>query len=325
MTLQAVSLHDILAGQAAQGHCVVALGTFDGVHRGHMAILAHARDLAARLAVQSVAFTFDCLPLEVLHPQEAPYRITSPYTRVALLAQQVDRVLVAHFDEALASVLPGDFISRVLMQGLKCVGIVAGFNYTFGQGATGKADYLESVAKERGLAVEIVPPIEHHGQQISSSLIRRLISEGDVTKAAHLLGRSFCLEGQVVEGDARGRQLGFPTANVVCDHRLLVPADGVYVTEFWRNKEGTSSQRLGAAVTAISCRPTFGGTNTSIESFVLDYHGDLYGANVGIHFLHRLRGIVRFASGQELRSQISADVAVARELFSSFTPSRLQA
>lgn len=316
MNVTTIDLASVLAGKARQERCVVALGTFDGVHCGHVEILHAARRLAARLQAVCIALTFDRLPLELLQPELAPPLLTSHPVRLALLARHVDQVLVVTFNAELAALTPVDFVTDVLATGLHCVGIVAGFNFTFGKGAAGSVADLQAIGSDLGLGVSVVPPVRCAGRQVSSTLIRQMISAGDVTTAAALLGRPFALEGRVGRGDARGRELGFPTANVQSDPRLIVPADGAYITEVWHGGTADAdAYRIGYAVTGISNRPTFAGTGTSVESHIIDYSGDLYNAAVHVRFIKRLRGIVHFQNAGELQKQIGADVAAARTHF----------
>lgn len=326
--METVNLGALVAGTVARGPCVVALGTFDGVHRGHVAVLRKAAVVARGSGWPSVAFTFDRLPRELLQPELAPPLLTSHAKRQQLLAEHVDRVVVAEFDSSLAALGPRAFVESVLWRGLQCREVVVGFNYTFGHGAAGRAQTLRGIGGPLGLGVHAVPPVHGSAGQVSSTLIRCLVAKGEVAEAADLLGRPFALEGPVVPGAARGRQLGFPTANLGFGHRMVLPAEGVYLSQVWSQpKDGpeapeTDARLLGNAVTAVSRRPTFGESEPTVESFILDYSGSLYGQQVEVRFLRRLRGIIRFSRFEELRAQMESDIREAREYF---RPARLQA
>jgi riboflavin kinase/FMN adenylyltransferase len=308
-----VSLDELLNGSVRRYPCVAALGAFDGVHLGHQAILESAREKAQALGGCSIALTFDRLPAEVLKPKQAPMLITLPEARFSLLERMVDEVVVIPFDQQLIHLEATDFIEQALIKGLGTVGVVVGFNYTFGKGARGTAELLQRYAAAKLLNVTVVPPVEAAGGQVSSTRIRKHIDTGEIALANALLGRPFRLTGQVIAGDARGRVLGYPTANVAVDSRLILPHPGVYVTRFQSPiPNNPALQETHTAVTAISNRPTFSGKDISVESFVLDYDRDLYGQVVYLDFLHRLRDIRRFNDAAELSAQIARDVEAAR-------------
>ncbi|NLN17984.1 MAG: riboflavin biosynthesis protein RibF [Firmicutes bacterium] len=288
---------------------MVSLGTFDGVHRGHVAILNEATRQARACAADSVALTFDRLPLELLRPSEAPLLLTPPDERMRLLGRHVDRVVSLRFDWPLAKLAPSEFVERVLIEGLGAQAIVVGFNYTFGRQGNGNADTLLGLGRRLGVPVTVVPPVSSGLGPISSTAIRHFVAAGDMQSAADMLGRPFALIGQVDKGYARGRKLGFPTANIVCHRRQILPSEGVYVSE-----AGYADGRfIGDAVTAISRQPTFSGRSITIECHILDYAGDLYGERLEIRLHKRLRTPMRFASAEELREQIDRDIAAARD------------
>lgn len=308
-----VTLDEVINGAIRRYPCVAALGTFDGVHLGHQAILNNARAKAQALGGCSIAFTFDRLPSEVINPKKAPPLITLPDVRFKLIEQLVDEVVVIPFDEQLTNLEATTFIEQVLIKGLGTVGVVVGFNYTFGQGAKGNAQLLQQYAAAHPLDVMVVPQVTVEGCQVSSTRIRQHISAGEVALAHALLGRPFRLMGQVTAGDARGRILGYPTANLAIDARLVIPGPGVYVTQFQLvTTTSHAEQETHLAVTAISNRPTFSGKDISVESFVLDYDRNLYGEIIYLDFLHRLRDIQKFSSAAELSAQIAHDVESAR-------------
>lgn len=317
--IETVELAELAAGTAARGPCAVALGSFDGVHLGHLAIVKRTAEVARQSGEHSVAFTFDRLPLEVVQPERAPVLLTPHPRRLQLLGRYVDRVVVVRFDREFASLDPTRFVQDILVTGLQCRDAVAGFNYAFGKGASGTADSLRLAGSHFGFGVHIVAPVFCGSMQVSSTRIRHLVAQGRLEEAGELLGRPFSLEGNVVSGEGRGRHLGYPTANLAYDPRLALPAEGVYISEVWQHPEsctttsGSQDGFLGRAVTAVSQRPTFGGRETTVESFILDYSGDLYGRALEVRFLYRLRGIVEFSGAGELRAQIEQDVAKARQ------------
>lgn len=296
---------------------VIALGTFDGVHKGHQAILSRAIALRDRLqsrltgkAVEAVVFTFDRLPVEVLRPDKAPGRLMTTEARCQrMLALGIDRVVLASFDEAMIRLEPEAFVDEILFSAFHVGGIVVGFNYTFGYRGRGNVALLAEKAKAHGVAVDVVQRVTSGEDVVSSSLIRELIRSGDCERARELLTKPFFLEGEVVDGEKKGRILGYPTANLQPCDRLVIPADGVYLTRVERS--GTD---LGHALTVISDRPTFQGRQRSIESHILDFDGNLYGTRLRLHFLRYMRPIVRFGDPQALKAQIERDVAQAKDL-----------
>lgn len=312
-------------GHAARA---VGLGTFDGVHQGHRAILERTLACAAeqspqaRLAerLEPIAFTFDRLPLEVLARERAPARLMPAPTRYRLLLEMgVHQVVVARFDRELARVEPEEFVESVLIKALGARCIVIGYNHTFGHKGRGDADLLRQVAGRHGANVVVVDPVSVDGEEVSSTRIRSRLASGDCSGAARLLGRPFALEGPVVEGDRRGRELGYPTANIAVSDGQLVPADGVYLT--WATTpDGEGS--LGYGMTVIGVKPTFGGTVRAVETHVLDYTGNLYGRSLQLAFLERLRGIVRFTGPDALREQIRQDMLHARRCIAELGDAR---
>ncbi|MBI2204140.1 MAG: bifunctional riboflavin kinase/FAD synthetase [Candidatus Rokubacteria bacterium] len=291
-----------------RGPAVVALGTFDGVHRGHRAILGTAVDRALALGVPSVACTFEPHPIEVLQPGRAPAAITTLDERLALIAATgIDGTLVIDFTPATARIEPEAFVGDVVAGRLQAREVVVGFNHSFGRGARGNADLLGKLGERLGFATHVVPPYTVDGVAVSSTAIRAALAAGDVERAATFLGRPYAVIGEVVRGAGRGRQLGFPTANVRPDRPALARV-GVYACRM--EVDGADHP----AVVNVGVRPTFGETTLAVEVHVLDFSADLYGRRVRVTFLHRLRDETRFPSVEALRTQIEADVAQARAL-----------
>jgi riboflavin kinase/FMN adenylyltransferase len=284
----------------------VALGTFDGVHLGHRAILGTALTRAREAGVEAVACTFDPHPIEVLQPDRAPRPITPLEERLVLIGDTgVDAVVVLAFTRALAAMEPEAFVKDVLLERLHAREIVVGYNHRFGRGARGDAQLLESLAGRLGFRAHVVPPLTVDGVAVSSTEIRAALQRGDVRSAARGLGRPYAIAGRVTTGAGRGRTLGFPTANIAPDRPLLV-ARGVY--------RGSVSvdNRQHAAVVNVGVRPTFGEDTLAIEAHLLDFAGDLYGREIRLDFLDRLRDEMRFPSVEELKAQVFRDIAAAR-------------
>jgi riboflavin kinase/FMN adenylyltransferase len=285
---------------------VVALGTFDGVHLGHRAILGTAVTHAREAGLQALACTFEQHPIEILQPARAPRSITTVQERLALIAGTgVDGVVVLSFTPELAAVEPEAFVKEVLLGRLRAQQIVVGFNHRFGRGARGDAGLLQELASRLGFQAHVVPPLTVGGVPVSSSEVRTALQRGDVVAAARFLGRPYAIGGTVTSGAGRGRTLGFPTANLAPDGNLLIPR-GVY---------GCLAHVDGVAhptVVNIGVRPTFAETTLAIEAHLLDFTGDLYGRRMRLDFVLHLREEMRFPSVEDLKAQIARDVEAAR-------------
>ena len=287
---------------------VVTIGNFDGVHLGHRHVLARARELAGSLGCDSplpvVAVTFDPHPLEVIAPDHAPLRLSTLHQRIALLrAAGADRVYVLDFSKDMSSWTPDEFVQRVLVDQLRTAGVVIGENFRFGHKAAGNIAFLRAAGDTYGFAVDGLT-LDGGAVAYSSTLVRSLVAEGDVVRAAEILGHPHTVEGVVVRGDRRGRELGFPTANMQADTGIAVPADGVYAGWVIR----ADGDRLPAAI-SVGANPTFDGVERRIESYVLDRTDlDLYGETIGVEFVDRLRGQLTFTGVDDLVMTIRADV-----------------
>jgi riboflavin kinase/FMN adenylyltransferase len=282
---------------------VLTIGNFDGVHRGHRTLLDATRRAASDLARPAVALTFDPAPRDVLRPDNGIPRIQSMARKLVHLERAgLDAVVVQPFDLALAALEPGMFARRVLSGDLNVGALVVGHDFRFGHGRAGTADTL----RDLGVPVHVVPPLVDEEGIVSSSRIRKLLLAGDVAGAARLLGHAHEVEGVVVEGERRGRTLGFPTANLDVRGGLL-PADGVYAVHML--------DRPGVA--NLGTRPTFAGMSRRLEVHLLDFSGDLYGRPVVVTFVARIRGEQRFESIDALRQAIAADAEAARRIVSA--------
>jgi riboflavin kinase/FMN adenylyltransferase len=302
------------------GPSVVTIGNFDGVHRGHQEVLAHARARAAELGgLPVVAMTFDPHPMAVLRPGHAPAMISDPGQRAELLgAAGADAVLILPFDKETAAWSPQEFIDRVLVGTLHAKAVVVGENFRFGHKAAGHVDTLVEAGAEGGFEVEGLN-LAGDTQPWSSTYIRRLIADGDVEGAAKALGRPLRVTGTVVEGDKRGRELGYPTANIPAEAGAAVPLDGVYAGWLTVLEPAPGAPQYGEplpAAISVGSNPTFDGVDRRVESYVLDRDDlELYGARIAVDFVARLRGSqIRFDTIDDLLVQMKADVDGARQL-----------
>lgn len=290
------------------GPCVVTLGNFDGVHLGHRELFRHLVRKARQLDCRSVVYTFNPHPLKLLHPEKAPLLLNTPEEKQRLIsASHVDLLIEAPFTRELATLSPGKFIDDILLNVLQVKTLVIGYDYTFGKGRQGNAEFLCSCGATRGFSVDVLQPVSADGQPYSSTRIRRLVADGQVSKVVSLLGRHYNLQGRVVAGEQRGRGLGFPTANLETDKEQL-PAPGVYAVKV-RHK-----QQEYNGVVNLGRRPTFGTGKSTIEVHLIDFSGQLYGHDLRIYFVERLRGEQKFASPKLLAEAIGADVLRARQL-----------
>lgn len=288
---------------------VATIGNFDGLHRGHQAILDQVIARARERPGTSLVITFDPHPLKVLAPGRAPKTILTPGQKLHRFEEAgIDAVLVLPFDARLAAVSAESFVDDYLSRGLGLKEVYVGANFNFGRGRAGNADLLVTLCTALGMRAGKVDEVRVLGSPISSSRIRRAIQAGEVELAAELLGRPFAIEGTVGHGAGRGAGLGFPTANLRPLNELL-PQDGVYVT---RALVGGSAHQ---GVTNIGSRPTFADQDFAVETHLLDTAPDLYGRTIEIAFLARLRQELRFESAQALVEQVRRDVARAREFF----------
>jgi riboflavin kinase/FMN adenylyltransferase len=287
----------------------VALGTFDGVHLGHRRVIASARDWARKHGSRAGVVTFDPHPLQVLSPDDHPSLISTTAVKIDLIEQlEMDEVIVIPFTEEFSRLEPDTFCSDVLVDRLRVRRVSVGANFRFGHGAAGDADFLRSRPE---FETEVVPLFEQDGEPVSSSRIRSLVAAGEVARAAQLLGAPFRLDGTVVEGDARGRELGMPTANLDPPDEIVVPGAGIYAALAVFD----DGQVISPAAVSIGVRPTFEEAGeTRIEAHLIDFQGNLYGQVMRLIFLSRLRDEERFESAEALMVQMEKDVAQVRRL-----------
>jgi len=307
--------------QVPQGYgpSVATLGNFDGVHRGHRAVLSTVVERARADGAHAVAVTFDPHPVAVLHPERAPQIITAPEQRLDLLATTgLDAVLVMEFTREFALLTPERFVVDVFVKALGASVVVVGEDTRFGVRNSGDVNTLRQLGVDHGFEVVTLADIGDGGRW-SSSRVRGLVIEGDVAAAAEILARPHEVSGEVVHGDHRGRELGYPTANLSQESAGLIPADGVYVGRLIRPKlpDRDVDRALPAAI-SIGTNPTFAGTERRVEAHVLDRSDlDLYGETVVLEFIERLRPTLKFDSIEDLILQIADDVERTRAVLSS--------
>jgi riboflavin kinase/FMN adenylyltransferase len=303
------------------GRCVATIGIFDGVHRGHQQIIARATELAAERKVPTVLITFTPHPSEVVRPGSHPPLLTTNTRKAELVeALGVDVTVFVPFTPEFSHLTPEEFVHEAVIADLHASAVVVGENFRFGHKAAGDIATLAELGQRWGFDPEAVPLLVDGSRPISSTYIRSCVEAGDVDAATESLGRPHRLDGVVIRGDQRGRDLGFPTANLRAEAYAAVPADGIYAGRVVRIDEwGNTRVDIPARAAAISVgtNPTFDGRHRSVEAFILDFDGDLYGQNLGVEFVHRLRGMVRFSSIDELVVQMTADVEQTRELLGS--------
>lgn len=289
---------------------VVTVGTFDGVHRGHQQVLEEITRRAHRTGRRSVLVTFHPHPLRIVRPEVAPKLLTIPAEKKEILAESgLEYAVFLAFDQRLREYPARRFVEEILLGRIGMHELVIGYDHGFGRDREGTVDTLRALGQELGFAVDVVEEVRFDGGVISSSRIRKSLLEGDVRTAAAALGRPYSLQGIVVHGMERGRELGFPTANIsIADQEKLLPLEGVYAVH------GAFDGDRVPGLLHLGPRPTFSGFPPSIELHLLDWEGDLYGREVRVDFHTRLRGIESFASAAELVEQMRRDAARGREV-----------
>ena len=292
-------------GSWRAGPCSVAIGTFDGVHRGHRAVLAAVLGGRAAPAV----LTFANHPATVLRPDEPMPMLTDLDDRLHLIAEAgIEVAAVVDFDRRFRELSPAEFADRYLVSGLGAVLVAVGQGFRFGRGAAGSVDTLRLLGADRGFEVVEVAPVSDRGVQVRSSQIRALLSEGAVSSAAELLGRPHSVSGVVIAGDGRGRSIGVPTANITVTPGTAMPAGGVYAV-----LADVDGDRV-PGVANLGTRPTFGGGEPILEVHLFDFSADLYGEPIRVLFVERIRDERKFDSIEALVAQIADDVETGRDL-----------
>jgi riboflavin kinase/FMN adenylyltransferase len=281
---------------------VLTLGVFDGLHLGHQRIIQTVVQRAKTLNAISTAITFDPHPRAVLHPESAPPLLQTLDQRLAALEfLGVEQTIVIRFNRDFASIEAEDFLRDIIYDRLQAREVYLGKGFAFGKGRAGNIELLKKISAELGFFADEVPEVQLRGTRVSSSKIRELLAAGRVNQARRMLGRPYGVEGKIIRGDRRGHTIGFPTANLQPQNRVI-PRTGVYVTatligDTWRR-----------SITNVGIRPTFGGdAEPSVETYIFDFDGDLYGDVLRVRFLHRLRDEKKFSGIDELKTQIERD------------------
>lgn len=284
----------------------VAIGSFDGVHRGHQALLRRMAARAREAGMRTAALTFFPHPRRVLRTLPPRFYLTTLDDRVRLIAEQgVDLIITHPFDDEVRRIRAADFVDQ-LLDTLDMKQLWGG-NFAFGYNREGDVPFLRRQGEEKGFTVETLDEsVNWNGELVSSRRIRQSLEEGDMADVNGCLGRYYCVRGPVVKGDQRGRTIGFPTANLAVWDELLLPANGVYATYIWL---GDKRHR---AATNVGTRPTVDGLKLTVEAHILDFDADIYGEDARLEFAHRIRPEMRFSGLDELKSRIAADVETVR-------------
>lgn len=306
-----MGIEDELAGIAPEKDMVLTIGVFDGVHLGHKSLIAKVKEQARQKGLLSGVVTFSTHPQEALSPQTKLPCLTDLAQRRTLLKKEgIEEVIVLPFTPELAQLTARQFVS-LLKKYLRLRGLVIGPDFALGRNREGDVDRLRTLGREMGFTVTVVPPVIVNGGIVSSTAIRDALAKGDMRKVRRLTGRFFSLHGRVVTGAGRGAKLGFPTANLDVEPQQALPADGIYVTcSYIDNK-------VYRSVTNIGTRPTFNGSDRTIEVYVIDFSGDLYGQDTTIDIIDRLRDEKRFDSIEALKAQMAEDVKAAVTILNS--------
>ena len=288
---------------------VLTIGNFDGVHLGHQRIFQRVKEKAKEIGGQSIVYTFDPHPVELLAPERKPLLITSFREKLRLIEEQgIDVVISANFSPKFASQTPGDFVKNILYDQIKIRHLFVGHDYTFGKDRRGNIAMLVDLGRKLGFNVEVVEAVRVGGAVVSSTRIRELIQKGEMPEAARMLGRNYLLSGKVIHGHGRGsKQLGFPTANLKPEGALF-PKPGIYAT--WTYHEGEKY----AGVANLGWNPTFHDQKFSIEVHILNFDREIYGQPLRVEFVERLRDEITFHGPEELISQIKKDISRARKI-----------
>jgi riboflavin kinase/FMN adenylyltransferase len=289
---------------------VLTLGNFDGLHLGHQELIKIVMKRARETGAASMVVTFRPHPLKVLAPEKCPPLISIYEEKIALFEKLgLDVLVKIPFTLDFSAMSPEDFTKKILCDLLGAKEIFVGYNYRFGKGRAGTVEILKKLGEEYGFVVREVEQISLDGEVISSTKIRKLLGEGRVERAARLLGRTYAITGIVVKGDGRGKGLGFPTANIAPKHSII-PASGVYAVRFFVR------EKLYDGIANIGVRPTFDEDRLTIEVYILDFNEDIYGEEISLYFIGKIREERKFKSPDALIRQITADIRTAREMLS---------
>ncbi len=292
------------------GPTALAIGNFDGVHRGHGALLSRLVEAARQAALPPTILTFEPHPREFFAPDSAPARLSTLREKLELLADAgVEQAMVCRFNAGFAALSADQFIEQVLVRGLLLRHLIVGDDFRFGKARIGNFALLQAAGARHGFTVEAMGSVTVDGERASSSGVRRALAVGDMEHAARLLGRPYIIDGQVAHGDKVGRQLGFATANIRIKHNPL-PMTGVFAVQV----SGLGEKPL-PGVANLGIRPTVGGTRPLLEVHLFDFDRDIYGRHISVRFVHKLRNEQRFPNFDALKAQIAADAVAARAFF----------
>ena len=301
-------IHGLPENSASFSFSAVAIGNFDGIHKGHQALLRKAVEGSKAQGLTPVVLTFYPHPVEVLNPQKKLEQLTTTSERLVLMESLgIQFVCVAQFDQKLKELSPEDFFERYLIRGLKAKSVYVGYNFRFGKERSGDIHLLKRLCDKNGLTLTVLEAVSD-GSKVSSSLIREKISQGEIEKATQLLGRPYSISGMVKPGDGRGQQLGFPTANLYCAAEKILPKNGVYVSRVkWQ-------RQFFRAITNVGVRPTFHSENSPklVEVHVLDLNAKLYDETLELEFLSFVREEMKFDSIEKLKAQIAKDILASK-------------
>lgn len=314
--LVAHSLEDAAAYDTAETPHAVTIGNFDGVHKGHRELLRVTREKSAKLGTRSVLVTFNPHPVHVVRGVSSPGIITPLPRKLELLEKTgLDAVLVLPFTKAIAAMTAEEFVEAVLVRALNVQDLTIGYNFAFGKNRSGNLTMLRALGERFNFTVTQIPPVIVGRETVSSTLIREHISSGDMEKASALLGRMHSVDGTVIPGEARGRKLGYPTANIRYPEMLLPPL-GAYATwtQVLSGAKPLAESCPRMSMTSVGTNPTFGGGSVTLESHLFDFSGDLYGKTVRLHFARRLRGEVHFKSVDDLVLRLGQDAKDAKNV-----------
>jgi riboflavin kinase/FMN adenylyltransferase len=301
-------VHQELPSHPPQGNTVLTVGVFDGVHIGHQHLLDNLKNVASQEGILSGVLTFVNHPRTVITPGACVQYITSVEDKLTLLKNTgVDIMLPLTFDLEMSRLRVHEFVD-LLQNRLNMTGLVMGHNFVMGHNREGTPETLAAIGLEKGFSTTVVDPVSKDDERVSSTAIREAIAAGEVRKASAFLGRPFTIQGKVIKGNARGRTLGFPTANLGIHKDRIIPGDGIYAT--WTYVDG----KRYMSATNVGISPTFDDNEHLIEAFILDYNGDLYDSEITVEFVQRLRDELRFETTEALVAQIQQDVEQTRQL-----------
>lgn len=290
----------------------IALGTFDGIHIGHQMLIQQLMYIQKTFGCCSLVYTFFNNPLELLNPKKAPSRIMTLPEKISKFNRfDIDYLVLNLFDKKLSSMSPQDFI-EMLIKNYNVKYIVVGYDFRFGHLGSGDTKLLDKLSEKYGYEVIVIPPLSLGGEIISSSLIRKLIREGNMEKVTMYLGAPYAISGKIVHGFGRGRKLGFPTANLEFDIRKTIPKNGIYLTKVMI--EGVYHWGM----TNVGINPTFNDEGLFIETYILDYNNNLYNTRIKLEFLKRIRDELKFSNIEDLKNQIAKDIQWAKNYIYKF-------